>query len=270
MKHFVKSLVLSSALLLSLAAPVGTALAAPLKEIGYKVQVNEELVHFPDTQPFVDSANMLQAPVRFISDKLGYEAHWENAGSELKITLKNKENTFSFTTGSSTADINGKSVTLQTVPQNIDGRAFFPVRSLADILGIPMQWDAGNQIAIFGLDGKYHAPAWYAPKIEKVLEAKATAYTGSADENGNFGSVDYFGNPLKVGTIAVDPNVIPLGTKVYIEGYSYDGLPSGGMYATATDIGGAVKENKIDIFVPESKAQAQKFGIQQVKIFVLK
>lgn len=270
MKHFVKGLALSSALLLSLVTPLLSAEAAPFHEIGYKVQVNSELVTFPDTLPYLDDAHVLQAPVRFVSDKLGYDAHWEKAGSALKVTLKNKETTFSFTTGESSALLNGKPITLSSVPQIVNERVYFPVRLLADILGIQMQWDANNQIAIFGQDGKYHAPAWYAPKYEKVIEGKATAYTGSPEENGGYPSVDYFGNPLKVGTIAVDPKVIPLGSQVYVEGYSYDGLPSGGMYATASDIGGAVKGNKIDIFVPDSKTKAQQFGIQQVKIYIVK
>ncbi|MFF2091785.1 3D domain-containing protein [Paenibacillus sp. NPDC058174] len=102
------------------------------------------------------------------------------------------------------------------------------------------------------------------------LQVKATAYSAAASENGKWGAVDYFGNPLKVGTIAVDPNLIPLGTKVYVTGYSHDGLPSGGMIATASDMGGAIKGNRIDIFVPGSTTQASTFGIQDVSVYILK
>lgn len=103
----------------------------------------------------------------------------------------------------------------------------------------------------------------------KVIDMKATAYSASAEENA-WGAVDYFGNPLKLGTIAVDPSVIPLGTKVYISGYNFAGLPQGGMIATATDAGSAIKGNRIDIFVPGSRDSVSKFGIQQVKLYVLK
>ena len=75
----------------------------------------------------------------------------------------------------------------------------------------------------------------------KAIQVKATAYTASAEENGKWGAVDYFGNPLSLGTVAVDPDVIPLGSKLYITGYDYDGLPQGGMYAVARDTGGAIK-----------------------------
>ncbi|MEK4227889.1 ubiquitin-like domain-containing protein [Solibacillus sp. FSL H8-0538] len=59
--------------------------------------------------------------------------------------------------------------------------------------------------------------------------------------------------------IAVDPNVIPLGTKVWVEGYGY---------AVAGDTGGAIKGNKIDILV-QTKTQAQSWGRKKVRIKVL-
>ena len=60
--------------------------------------------------------------------------------------------------------------------------------------------------------------------------------------------------------IAVDPSVIPLGSKVYVEGYGY---------AVASDTGSAIKGNKIDVFVP-SKSAAYQWGNKRVKIRVLK
>ncbi|MCK9909239.1 3D domain-containing protein, partial [Microbacteriaceae bacterium K1510] len=102
----------------------------------------------------------------------------------------------------------------------------------------------------------------------KVLNCVATAYTASAEENGGWAGLDYMGNPLKVGTIAVDPAVIPLGSTVYITGYKHGSLPAQGMIAKATDIGGAIKGARVDIFVPGPNASA--FGMQDVKIYVLK
>ena len=104
----------------------------------------------------------------------------------------------------------------------------------------------------------------------KVLDIKATAYSDSIEENGKWGAVDYMGNALKLGTIAVDPKVIPFGSKVYITGYDFNGLPKGGLIAKATDSGSAIKGNRIDIFVPGSRQQVAKFGFQQVKLYVLK
>ncbi|WP_409341422.1 3D domain-containing protein [Paenibacillus sp. MBLB4367] len=103
----------------------------------------------------------------------------------------------------------------------------------------------------------------------KMIPVVATAYSDAAEENGGWGAVDYFGNPLKVGTIAVDPNVIPMGSKLYVTGYTFNGLPTG-MIATASDQGGAIKGNRIDIFIPNSMGNVQSFGMQNVKVYVLK
>lgn len=59
--------------------------------------------------------------------------------------------------------------------------------------------------------------------------------------------------------IAVDPRVIPLGSKVYVEGYGT---------AIAGDTGGAIKGNRIDILVP-SEQEAVNWGRRTVKITVL-
>ncbi|RNB82363.1 LysM peptidoglycan-binding domain-containing protein [Brevibacillus fluminis] len=126
------------------------------------------------------------------------------------------------------------------------------------------------------------AAATPAPAMEKVVKAAngkehaftrqlsvvATAYTASPSENGQWAGLDYLGNKLKVGTIAVDPSVIPLGSTVYVKGYKYGSLPGTGMICRATDIGGAIKGNRVDIFVPGS--DASNFGMQNVQLFVLK
>lgn len=59
--------------------------------------------------------------------------------------------------------------------------------------------------------------------------------------------------------IAVDPNVIPLGSKVYVEGYGY---------AIASDTGGAIRGNKIDVFF-SSQSQALGWGRRTVKIRII-
>ncbi|MBD3920205.1 3D domain-containing protein [Paenibacillus sp. PR3] len=105
--------------------------------------------------------------------------------------------------------------------------------------------------------------------VARTIQMTATAYSADPAENGGWGGLDYFGNSLKVGTVAVDPSQIALGTKLYIVGYDYAGLPTGGMIATALDVGSAIKGNRIDLFVPGTAAQVSNFGIQYVKVYVL-
>jgi 3D (Asp-Asp-Asp) domain-containing protein len=104
----------------------------------------------------------------------------------------------------------------------------------------------------------------------KIVDVKATAYSAAGDENGKWGAVDYFGNPLKLGTIAVDPSVIPLGTKVLVTGYSHPGLPDQSFVAMARDKGSAITGKRIDIFIPGSKNFVNDFGFQNVKLYVIK
>jgi 3D (Asp-Asp-Asp) domain-containing protein len=108
-----------------------------------------------------------------------------------------------------------------------------------------------------------------ALSYRKEIPSIATAYTSASSENG-WGPVDFFGNRLKLGTVAVDPSVIPLGSTVYVSGYSFNGLPAGGMICHATDTGSAIHGNRIDIFVPTNQTAASDFGFQNVKVYVLK
>jgi uncharacterized protein YabE (DUF348 family) len=93
--------------------------------------------------------------------------------------------------------------------------------------------------------------------VKKEFYVKSTAYTAhcSGCSGTTATGVNLRANPgAKV--IAVDPSVIPLGTKVHVEGYGY---------AVAADTGSAIKGNKIDVFLP-SKSAAYRWGSKQVKI----
>ncbi|MGB3100446.1 MAG: ubiquitin-like domain-containing protein [Psychrobacillus psychrotolerans] len=99
-----------------------------------------------------------------------------------------------------------------------------------------------------------------APSGGKEFYVTATAYTAYC--NGCSGvtatGMNLKTNPnLKV--IAVDPSVIPLGSKVWVEGYGH---------AVAGDTGGVIKGNKIDLFMA-SKSQAYDFGRKKVRVKVL-
>lgn len=204
-----------------------------------------------------------------MAEQIGYEVSWQEAEEldELIVTLINEENELILTTNSEIAQYNGNDIAMSSPAIQLEGRVYAPLRFIANTLGILLQWDDQNHLAILSLNGEYRAPAWYAPQYE-IIEVSATAYSASAAENGKWGAVDYFGNQLELGTIAVDPSVIPLGSKIYIEGYDFGHLPDGGMIGTALDIGGAVKGNRIDIFIPAPRDQVRQFGKQTVKVYI--
>ena len=65
----------------------------------------------------------------------------------------------------------------------------------------------------------------------------------------------------RYGTLAVDPKVIPYGTKVYIKELD--------KVFVAEDCGGGIKGNKIDIYM-NSKADCQKWGVKTITLQILK
>ncbi|CAJ1001776.1 MULTISPECIES: S-layer homology domain-containing protein [Brevibacillus] len=90
---------------------------------------------------------------------------------------------------------------------------------------------------------------------ERMLTVQTTAYSYPSDN-----VFSYLGYPLRKGVVAVDPNVIPLGSHLYIEGYGY---------AVAADIGGAVKQHHVDLFLPTLQ-QARNHGLQKnVRVYIL-
>ena len=94
----------------------------------------------------------------------------------------------------------------------------------------------------------------------KTMTVTATAYTAECD---GCSGITFTGVNLlqdrEAKVIAVDPDVIPLGTEVYVEGYGY---------AVAEDIGGAIKGNRIDIHVP-TKEEAFNWGVRDVTITII-
>lgn len=102
------------------------------------------------------------------------------------------------------------------------------------------------------------------------IDLTATAYGPTLQDNYPYGPVDAFGKPLVPGDVAVDPSVIPLNTHLYVTGYSTPYLPKGGELAVARDTGGAIKGNRIDMFINGTEAQVNSFGIQHVVAYILK
>ena len=84
----------------------------------------------------------------------------------------------------------------------------------------------------------------------KKLVVKAYSYTG--------GGTTAMGTRARVGEIAVDPRVIPLGTNVYIEGVGA---------RRAEDTGGNIKGNTIDIYM-NTQAECIRWGVRYVTIYI--
>jgi 3D (Asp-Asp-Asp) domain-containing protein len=90
-------------------------------------------------------------------------------------------------------------------------------------------------------------------RYRRVFQARATAYGPSA------GKYTATGAKAGRGSIAVDPRVIPLGTRLYVDGYGH---------GTANDVGGEIKGNAVDVYFP-SDAECRRWGVRTVNVYIL-
>lgn len=97
------------------------------------------------------------------------------------------------------------------------------------------------------------------------LRVTATAYTSGPESTGKrpghpqFG-VTFSGTRATQGqTLAVDPRMIPLGSRVYIHELNQEFI--------AEDTGGAIRGNRIDLYM-EDLSEARRWGVRQVRIHV--
>ena len=92
--------------------------------------------------------------------------------------------------------------------------------------------------------------------VKATYQMKSTAYTGGGLTAMGLKPIH---NPSGISTIAVDPNVIPLGSKVYVSGYGV---------AIASDTGGAIKGNIVDVYF-NTLNECISWGRRSVEVTVL-
>ena len=114
---------------------------------------------------------------------------------------------------------------------------------------------AGESPVIPGTDQTYST----------LLYCSATAYTCQDKHGVTTPGTTFSGTPARVGAIAVDPNVIPLGSKLYI--VSADGEYLYG-YCVAEDTGGAIKGNTVDLYY-NTYDECIQFGRRDVLVYVI-
>lgn len=90
-------------------------------------------------------------------------------------------------------------------------------------------------------------------RYRKSFRVRATAYSG--------GGYCANGKRAKVGRIAVDPSVIPLGTWLYVKGYGI---------CQACDTGGAIKGKKIDLYFNGGEKRCSRWGVRGTRVYILK
>lgn len=112
-------------------------------------------------------------------------------------------------------------------------------------------------------DGVIVLPTGEVLTYSKQSQFKATAYT--IDPSAGINNITATGTQVRPGVVAVDPKVIPYGTRMFI--VANDGSYVYGV-GTAEDCGGAIKGNKLDLYF-ETFAECWQFGVRNCTVYFL-
>ena len=114
-----------------------------------------------------------------------------------------------------------------------------------------------EEIVEVGVGGVYTDKYGNSYEYSYYIDVTATAY-------GTLSGITASGKAIELGMIAVDPRVIPLGTKVYLTGSWGDmGVHS------AEDTGGSIKGNKIDVYLGDDYNLLRQFGRRSMRVYIL-
>lgn len=147
---------------------------------------------------------------------------------------------------------------LSLTAQDKNGKSFVPVDFFLSTFGAEVHYNVQDNIVYITTPEFSGRRTSTTPisrsatyRVKKTVSVVSTAYYR--------GSRTSTGTRPKVGTIAVDPKVIPYGTKLYVEGYGF---------GIAEDCGGAIKKTKIDLFMPTA-TQCRNWGRRTVTMHIL-
>ena len=222
------------------------------KKVTYKVKLEDG----EQTEKEIISEEVIKEPVNCVVEQGTKELTTEQEKQEINQSQENDTKTPLTTT--TTTNTNNTSV--QAPKQQIINSTNpedFSTAGRAYVWSVPagIQDDTVNKIITAGDGSSY--------EYTGVIDVKATAYNRVEDG----GLVTATGTITQYGTIAVDPSIIPLGTKLYVVsdgGQSWSYGPG-----LAEDTGGLIKGNKIDLFFMTGE-EATEFGVRSAKVYILK
>lgn len=222
------------------------------KKVTYRVKLEDD----EQTEKEIISEEVIKEPVNCVVEQGTKEPTTEQEKQEINQSQENDTKTPLTTT--TTTNTNNTSV--QAPKQQIINSTNpedFSTAGRAYVWSVPagIQDDTVNKIITAGDGSSY--------EYTGVIDVKATAYNRVEDG----GLVTATGTITQYGTIAVDPSIIPLGTKLYVVsdgGQSWSYGPG-----LAEDTGGLIKGNKIDLFFMTGE-EATEFGVRSAKVYILK
>lgn len=207
--------------------------------------------------------NIIEEDLKTIENKKSeQEKYLEQLNSEKESAFAIIEENEKILISDSLAIANSSSTSTSELQNAIDSlKSYIPLLNSSKIInmardGISNAESRINELNKPIVDNSADIATGTIGNVVKTLTMESTAYYGHGTTALGLKPVR---NPNGLSTIAVDPNVIPLGTKVYVSGY---GL------AIAADTGGAIKGNIIDVFL-NSYEECYSWGRRQVTVQIL-
>jgi uncharacterized protein YabE (DUF348 family) len=142
--------------------------------------------------------------------------------------------------------------------------------SSREFIGEAIVKEPVNRVVEYGTVPNFMTSRGDRVRYSKALQMRATAYTNSFEDTGkNPGDpgygITYTGMTARTGIVAVDPKVIPLGSKLYIE---VPGSAPDYGFAIAGDIGSAIKGDLVDLFFNTTE-EVRRWGVRKVVVYIL-
>ena len=221
------------------------------KKVTYRVKLEDG----EQTEKEIISEEVIKEPVNCVVEQGTKEPTTEQEKQEINQSQENDTKTPLTTTTTNTNNTSVQAPKQQII--NSTNPEDFSTAGRAYVWSVPagIQDDTVNKIITAGDGSSY--------EYTGVIDVKATAYNRVEDG----GLVTATGTITQYGTIAVDPSIIPLGTKLYVVsdgGQSWSYGPG-----LAEDTGGLIKGNKIDLFFMTGE-EATEFGVRSAKVYILK
>lgn len=131
-----------------------------------KVNLNGNVINFPDAQPYVTDSYRTLVPISFVSQALGLQVNWSMVeNNNIKVVITGQGKTISLTTGSQTAYVNGQAVTLDQAAFIKRGRTHVPLRFVMDTFNASVNWDNANRTVVLWTVPQPSTPVTQKPTV---------------------------------------------------------------------------------------------------------
>lgn len=111
-----------------------------VREEGLKILMDDAEIDFPDAQPFIDSEDRTQVPIRMIAEMLGCEVDWNEKDRSVFIS-RTADDPVVLRVNDNRIFAGDTVVTMDTTPMIIDGRTYVPLLYVSEAFGIDVFWE---------------------------------------------------------------------------------------------------------------------------------